>query len=782
MHQIADDHEVHAVFSLKPLVEFWTKVLASSDSHWAAMFGEIRKDLEKAPQLLEPIDDLSVLEPYRDLMRRLMSAIFPPAFWNSEIVGALVPITLNPVFVSPRFDRLLLKEDGSFRGKLNIEWEMFRKGRIIRSHLLILRNLYNVDLDLDYPVIRIVQDPETGLDRHFKFKPDLRFVEVHPVRELKRLSESDISAVMENFTDPVLLRELLPPENFEFRGFTIIRAVDVTESEVISYLERSLIDKRSIFSPSGFMNLQAQLRTLFKLPDLVAGMAAIQKDQALLLNSGCDMGCECIFAGSEHVPVTEFAGSVYEQAVKESRMIRIRDLQEQSHIANVEQEFLKAGIRSMLVAPLYYQGEPIGMLSLGCPRPGKLGPAEELLAGQITPLFSMALNRALEELDNRVQAIIKEKCTAVHPSVEWMFRKNVFRHLERMHNGETSELEPVVFRDVYPLYAASDIRGSSEARNAAIREDLAEHLELAADVVSAALEAKPLPILQELAHRLSAAKQSVRDGIGAGDEITAIYLMRKEVEPLFPFLQTFHPRVSEAIEAYEATMDSNLRTVYRKRKDFEDSVAFLNEKITAYVDQEEAEMQGVIPHYFNKHQTDGLDYLIYLGASMIENGDFNDLYLKNLRLWQIMVSCGIAWHAERIKPALKVPLDLTHIILMNSSPLSVRFRFDEKRFDVDGAYDVGHEIIRSRIDKAMVKGREERLTQPGKIAIVYSRVQEAEETRRHIDFLISRGLLHNDVEMLEIDDLPGVQGLRAFRVGVNLESPTLAERCRQIVS
>ena len=200
----------------------------------------------------------------------------------------------------------------------------------------------------------------------------------------------------------------------------------------------------------------------------------------------------------------------------------------------------------------------------------------------------------------------------------------------------------------------------------------------------------------------------------------------------------------------------------------------------AYLDREEAEMQAVIPHYFNKHQTDGLDYIVYLGESMLENGEFNELYLKNLRLWQIMVSCGIAWHADRIKAGLAVPLELTHIILVNNSPMSVRFRFDEKRFDVDGAYDVGHEIVRSRIDKAMVKGRDERLTQPGKIAVVYSRVQEAEEMRRHIDFLINRGFLHNDLEILEIDDLPGVQGLKAFRMSVNLESSSLAERCEQM--
>ncbi len=272
----------------------------------------------------------------------------------------------------------------------------------------------------------------------------------------------------------------------------------------------------------------------------------------------------------------------------------------------------------------------------------------------------------------------------------------------------------------------------------------------------------------------------MKKGLGSGDEITAIYLMRKEVEPLFSFLRAFDHSVVHAIEAYEAAMDPVLRTVYRKRKDFEDSVASLNERISAYLDREEAEMQAVIPHYFNKHQTDGLDYIVYLGESMLENGEFNELYLKNLRLWQIMVSCGIAWHAYRIKADLAVPLELTHIILVNNSPMSVRFRFDEKRFDVDGAYDVGHEIVRSRIDKAMVKGRDERLTQPGKIAVVYSRVQEAEEMRRHIDFLINRGFLHNDLEMLEIDALPGVQGLKAFRISVNLESSSLAERCKQM--
>jgi len=138
------------------------------------------------------------------------------------------------------------------------------------------------------------------------------------------------------------------------------------------------------------------------------------------------------------------------------------------------------------------------------------------------------------------------------------------------------------------------------------------------------------------------------------------------------------------------------------------------------------------------------------------------------------VACGMARHTEQIKAELKVPLDTCHLILVNHTPLSIRFRYDEKRFDVDGAYDVRHEIIKSRIDKAVVKGTRERLTQPGRVAIVYSHTDEGCQIQRHIDFLKAWGNLLNDLEFLDLDDLPGVRGLKALRVGINLETQTLA--------
>jgi hypothetical protein len=288
-------------------------------------------------------------------------------------------------------------------------------------------------------------------------------------------------------------------------------------------------------------------------------------------------------------------------------------------------------------------------------------------------------------------------------------------------------------------------------------------------------------ILRELAGRIRGLIQRIQEGPGTGDELSVARFLREEVEPVFSHLRGSGPDVERAIDAYESAVDPHVGTVYGLRRGFEESVSTLNDRLTAYLDQEEAEAQAVSPHYFERHRTDGVDYLIYMGASLLEDGAFSDFYLKNMRLWQIKVACGMAWHTEQLKTSVKTPLDTAHLILVQHAPLAIRFRFDEKRFDVDGAYDIRQEIIKSRIDKAVIKGGEERLTQPGRIAIVYSHPEEAVEMRRHIDFLRSEGYLTGELEDLELEDLPGVQGLRALRAGIDLESPVLAERAGRVI-
>ena len=183
----------------------------------------------------------------------------------------------------------------------------------------------------------------------------------------------------------------------------------------------------------------------------------------------------------------------------------------------------------------------------------------------------------------------------------------------------------------------------------------------------------------------------------------------------------------------------------------------------------------MIPHYFEKYKTDGVEYNIYAGSSLLENGQFDDLDLKNLKLWQLTTMAGVVWEMKRLKPGLEVPLDTAHLILVQSIPLAIRFRIDEKKFDVDGAYNIRYEIVKKRIDKVRVADTAERLTQPGKIAIVYSQESEAEEYLRFLDYLQAAGYLEPGVEHLELEKLQGVQGLKALRVTVADQSPAAGQ-------
>jgi len=412
-----------------------------------------------------------------------------------------------------------------------------------------------------------------------------------------------------------------------------VQAVDVTQSEIISALERDLIDQDSIFTKTGFLRLQDRLRTLFRRPDLLVGFGALHEDQVFILSPGESSPKGASTTRAETViPRSEFQGSLYERAISERRTIRVPDMVRERLYSRLDEALLSIGGRSLLVAPLTYQGEVIGTMHLVSPRPGDLGPVDALVLEQILPIFSMAAKRGLDEIEHMVQGVIKEKCTAVHPSVEWRFRRAALSYLEKLRSGQPAELEPIVFKEVYPLYGICDIRGSSEERTKAIKEDLEEHLGLALEVMEKAESAKPQPIIQELAFRLRRALERVRLGLASGDEVTLVASIKSEVEPLFPYLEGLGQEVQEAIKRYWAAVDPHLGSVYRKRREFEESVSILTARLSSYLDREEAEAQMMLPHYFEKHRTDGVDYIIYVGQSLLEKGCFSELNLENFRL------------------------------------------------------------------------------------------------------------------------------------------------------
>ena len=773
--------------SLAPLITFWTQLSAYHEFGRGPLPGLVREKAREAPELAGVIDDLSVIGKHQTFVDLMMTALFPPAFWEQEYGAALFPLHLRAFYATPPFRRSLMDGDGTLQGrasflqKRSVDPTMGAE-RLWLAYELILERVYGLELGGDVPVMMFTTtDSVTGLDQHFRLQFDWRFVDVQVVGPKPPLPDGVRQELAAGRIDSEKLRELLPPERFVLRGFMIVKAVDVTAQEVLSSLKRDLIDKDSIVSSEHFEGLQAKLRTFFRRPDLRLGLAAVEGDRVLVLNDASSHEQACIFADSAHHTTAEFAGSLYERVVVQARPVVIEDLEAYPGRTSVEEELIQSGVRTFISAPLHYQDRVIGTLELISPHVGDLNATHLPKLQEVLPLFSMAVQRSVEELNSRIQTVINEQCTAIHPTVEWRFRKAVLNAFERQRGSASvvTELEPIVFENVYPLFGLADIRGSSTQRGRAIQADLLHQLRLASAVIQSASETRSGPALDELAFRIDSRAAQIERGLNSSDEIGVIAFLRTEVEGLLDHLGTFGTGVRERIAAYRAGLDPRLGTVYHRRRMFEESVTAIAESISSYLEMEQQAAQAMFPHYFEKQKTDGVDYQIYVGAALLENRRVDPLCLKNLRLWQLMITCGMAVRAHQLRDRLPIPLETTHLILVQHAPLSIRFRFDEKRFDVDGAYDIRYEIVKKRIDKALVQGTAERVTQPGKVALIYSQSGEAQEYRAYIEYLQGLGYLSGGVEQLDLEEMQGVQGLRALRVQVALDSPKLLERINQ---
>jgi hypothetical protein len=167
--------------------------------------------------------------------------------------------------------------------------------------------------------------------------------------------------------------------------------------------------------------------------------------------------------------------------------------------------------------------------------------------------------------------------------------------------------------------------------------------------------------------------------------------------------------------------------------------------------------------------TDGLEFNIYMGQAISPRKKFDEIYLRNLKMWQLTVLAKAALVTHDLEKELSHCLRTTQLILAHSQPLSITFRTEERKFDVDGAYNIRYEIVKKRIDKVRIKETNERLTQPGKIAIVYSQGRDAAEYTEYIEFLQSQNLIKPGIEKYDLEELQGVSGLKALRVEINFD-------------
>ena len=749
--------------NFKKLIAWWEEQAALANPFESARAREVLKRIEKTPQLRESFDSIEWIEKYQQEIQLLLSPFFPSLTSSNEIKAAGIPFKLLFFNLTKRFTAVVDAAESDIHLPVRNPELMYMFGCIA-----ILNAYYGANINHS-PILHFdIRNKKTGILRRYRAFFNTDFAEIVPLQQIESLTEKDIRELTCNFSDITLWKKKIPPESYSLEGFSIVTLFDVTREESVSALKFDLLKKDALLMPDIVDRIRINLCAMLNIPNVKPGFISYEKERGLLQAVGYGFWNSILLSDKKSKKIEDASNSSFYNSIFVNKQpYHLPELDENTAASDpVVKKLIQHKLKSYMAMPLLYNNELIGILELGSEQPNVLDSITVHKMQEVVVLFTTALKRSQDEKENQLEAIIRQKCTAIHPTVAWRFTQAAENLLESQRFYQNNSMEDIVFTDVYPLYGQADIQGSSTERNRSIQADLIEQLTLTKNVFDLALKTFALPVYKELRFRIEKYIEQLKQGLSAGDENIVLEFLKAEVYPVFNHLHTISPAMHEAVVAYEKQVDPALGMVYKQRKDYEQSVKLINEKISEYLDKTQVIAQEMFPHYFEKYKTDGVEHNLYIGQSMVNNKTFHPLYLQNLRLWQLLAVCEIENVIYRIKSKLKTKLDICSLILAHSNPLSIRFRMEEKKFDVDGTYNIRYEIIKKRIDKAYLKDTNERLTMPGKIAIVYSQDKEAREYMNYLQYLQSIQYIGPDIEWLTLNDLQGLTGLKALRADV----------------
>jgi len=750
-----------SLLSFAPLITFWKNKTNSQDRGTSLLAREIIKQLDESLDLLTPIRDAELLTKHKPFIDLLMSGLFAFAQRDQQMAQAVRPFSLEGFYRTTRFTNFLKNNRLSIVNNKDVRG--IRQDAIVRAGCMILNTFYGQKFPLKDPYIFTARANDTLVETHFKAALNLDFLEVKKKRALPALSEEEIFELINNFDKPELWLEKIPPTHFEFHGLVAVYLIDVTEEEAMSRIRQFLLQRDAVLEERTIAQMEDLLSSYFDVPGLRLGLTEYKPPKALGSTDTSSIRQHLLKKNFPKLKINKYEDSSYYQVVRDRSANIFQNIGKMEGKTPLEEQLVKEGIQSIYIAPLERSsGEIFGILELGAPGPYAFNSFTRIKIKEIQPLFRSALSRKVDEINNAISAIIRTKYTNIHPTVEWRFLEEANRIL----SGETIEPKPIVFKNVYPLYGQADIVGSTMQRNQVVKVDMMENcnellimLRLAKNYGVSEKNNALIRLVEEI--------QLEHETVFTPDEeLERRELITSVIHPHLNVLKDKYPTIRAHWERYLKMIDPKLGTITTHRKNFEESMSKINQTIVALLDQEEAAMQRVLPHYFERHQTDGISYDLFLGNTLLKTEKFEIQQLKTFRLWQLTFMCKLTRRIAGLQSELSHRMTTAQLILVYSLPMTIRFRMDEKKFDVDGNENVRYALLKKRIDKALILGTANRLTLPGKVAIVYSQDRDRQEYEKYLTHLIKKKMIEPTFEELELAPLQGIKGLKALRITV----------------
>ena len=779
MKEQKEDLPFEIQISFHKVVEQYKEQLEHEENKIAKNYIEnILDHVKSFPALTEGIKDFSELKKYKQPVRVLLDDLFPSVLTNNEIKAASVPFQNFLFNRSKRLKKIMEATPDDFELEIR---NLDNKTIYVQECINILNDYYGYNIDYSRPLYFDIPD-EQGIVRRYRIALNGDFIDIFPKKNAIKITEEDVDELLQNVENIELWKEKFPPQSWVFKGFTIVNLTDVTMDDAISELKTALLFEKSS-EKDELLKLEEIFRSIYKIPDLRVGFTVYNLEDEMFEKMEYKEARSYIL--NEEL-VSECKKGVCEKGFnnifKEHSFFSIANVDEYAKKTEnniLSRRLLESGVKSCILAPVVKNNRLLGILELVAQKNNQLNSINTIKLDEILPYIATAVDRNRSDFENRVKAVIQSECTSIHPSVLWVFEKEAKKYIRDYDEDGLASFKDIVFKDIYPLYGQIDVVASSDARNEAIQKDLLHQLKDIQSIIDKAYELEQLPIYEQVKFRISDFMGDLESSLNASSEQKVFNLLQKEVNPIMNHLSKQSSELKGLVEDYQKYLNPETGIIYNHRKKYDETVQQINRTMSRFLDRKQIEAQKIYPHYFERYKTDGVDHNIYIGPSMVEERPFNKVYLYNLRLWQLSTMCEMENRFYQLQQNTPIKLDAASLILVYNSTMSIRYRMDEKKFDVDGTYNARYEIIKKRIDKSFIKGTEERVTQKGKIAIVYSQREDEKEYLRYIKYLQTKNYLGEELELVDLEDVQGVVGLKAIRVNI-LYTPNNQETDRTI--
>ncbi|GGG99840.1 GAF domain-containing protein [Mucilaginibacter phyllosphaerae] len=754
--------QIHISFHV--LIAKLEEQAASKSGTRAAMAQEILDEIAPYPELREGITDTDQLIKHAGIIKRLTADIFPEVLSPNEIKAITVPFQDVLFNQTQRLQKILAEAGSAF----DITIRDFTEHQLyVSTCCLILNEFYGTNFNFSKPWFYDIPDAK-GIMKHYRILYNADFMDLMPGPEAPTLTPEDIELLRDNYNDLDLWKKYFPACSWILKGFAIINLFDATLENAVSSLKGTLLG--ASYGSKVKENILEVFRSIYKIPDMEIGFTSFDDNESKFTTAAFNPQLKSYLLpkDTEEECFDTLCVRSLVKLVQEQTYFAISDVEGflRSDPGNImARRFLEQGVKSAILAPVVKNEHLLGIIELVSNQVGVLNSINANQLEIVMPYITDTIDRQFSYIQNQIRAIIQNEYTTIHPSVYWKFRKEAVKFITNRRGSEDYILKEVTFEEVYPLYGQIDIKGSSETRNHSVQLDLHDQLSALIPLIEKLQSSADDGDIQQHVQNLQEMVMDVQTLLRADTEQQIQNYLELYIHPLLKEARGLTASYRADIDQYFSQADKQ-GDFHQHRRKYETTVALINEKMALLLDRAQIDAQAAYPHYYERFKTDGIEHNLYIGQSIAPAKKFDITNLYNLRLWQLQMLCEMELEHYYLKNTLPYPLDVTSLILAFSLPMSIRFRMDEKRFDVDGSYNARFEIVKKRIDKAFIKGTTERLTAIGKITIVYSNHDEEVEYLRYIGFLQSKNMLESDIEMLTVEDLQGVSGLKAIRAKI----------------